>query len=240
MRKTNFTLLELLIVIAIITILASMLLSALSKAKDVSRSILCISNEKQCAIIGTAYAGDYNGHIIIYSGTNNIPWHKYFYQSGYIKNPKRPETICPFWSPYKYDSTRPETMHYSSYGMTSYWSSNSFFLCVTSAFSYRALMTNKVIYPSNYFFFSDSLGMSPTAAGGTLYRQQALELVINAPAHSRLHTRHKNNRANIVFLDGHAEACADTQIVGSVKQINGDSDYVKVFNKNTIEKQLYP
>lgn len=56
-----FTLIELLIVIAIVAILASLLLPALSKARETSRQIKCAGNMKQLGIVFFMYSGDYEG-----------------------------------------------------------------------------------------------------------------------------------------------------------------------------------
>ena len=56
-----FTLVELLVVIAVIAILAALLLPALSRAKESARSVNCKSNLKQLQLCWHMYGDDYAG-----------------------------------------------------------------------------------------------------------------------------------------------------------------------------------
>ena len=59
-RRRAFTLIELLVVISIIAMLLSILMPALSKAKEHAKAVICRSNLHQWGLIWKMYTGDHN------------------------------------------------------------------------------------------------------------------------------------------------------------------------------------
>ena len=59
--KRRFSLIELLIVVAIIAILAALLLPVLSRAKERARQVVCMNNLRQIAIAASIYVDDNDG-----------------------------------------------------------------------------------------------------------------------------------------------------------------------------------
>lgn len=62
-HRKAFTLIELLVVISIIAILASLLVPAVSKAKERVRRTICKSNQRQMSLATIIYAGDHEDQV---------------------------------------------------------------------------------------------------------------------------------------------------------------------------------
>lgn len=106
-QKCRFTLLELLIVVAIIGILLSILLPSLSRAKDVSKRVVCASNYKQI-YVGAMIHTNNNDHYLPRTRRNRYNHYSWIWTISQVleleavANPSRAESdlfTCPKVSP---------------------------------------------------------------------------------------------------------------------------------------------
>ena len=70
--RSGFTLIELLVVIAIIAVLIGILLPALGSARQTSKTLLCLSNQRQLALGWSMYADD-NRDVMVPGRAPNLP-----------------------------------------------------------------------------------------------------------------------------------------------------------------------
>lgn len=88
-RSLFFTLVELLIVIAIIAILAGMLLPALNSARNTARKVSCISQQKQIMMMFSLYSDTWNDYLM--SGYLDKAWETaWFHQIARSTHPSVP------------------------------------------------------------------------------------------------------------------------------------------------------
>jgi len=71
-RPRGFTLVELLVVVAIIAILAAILLPAFARAREFARRSVCLSNLKQLTAAALMYADDHDETLPLVAGGSNV------------------------------------------------------------------------------------------------------------------------------------------------------------------------
>lgn len=226
----QFTLIELLIVIAIIAILAAMLLPALNKARERTRSTECISKIKQLSMSVLSYSDDFNGYAPVSQKYNNLNhvWSRTLWRAGYAQ-PKM--FYCPNATNYhealillqeKFDNSGENWLHGCQYGINRYFGTNG-----RSGDSYYFLPENEEIIYNDLKLFplrvtrraSETilLADSVVAHGTTgLPSIETYGVPVGSSTLSRSKTkldncpymidsRHSGN-ANVSFVDGHVNS----------------------------------
>jgi len=202
-NKAGFTLLELLVVVAIVALLFGVSVPVLGQMRQQSRSLVCISNLRQWGITLNLYCGDHNGY-----------------------TPRRGQGVQPVWiidRPDDWFNALPPYLNLPSYndmvqaGQAPQAHDKSIFVCpeaqadpqYTCFLSYGMNMylspwvrpqphaLQKLPDPSQLAFLADGpCGWSSTIPSSLGYSVQA---------------RH-NGHANVVFVDGHVESFSGTYL----------------------------
>lgn len=200
---TEFTLIELMVVVTIIVILASLLLPALKATRETARQTSCINGLKQMHLTMSGYVDDNNGYACMaygpmpanpYPGWNLADWATVLVYLGYLRFPypqgiytsgkDAPLLHCP-----SSDGAPdiPSYIYPLSYAINQLWWCN-----------YRF---DAIPRPSETFIFCDHVNY----ALFTDWNVGVIQHNVNIFVSSSARIRHRGG-SNWVFVDGHAQS----------------------------------
>ena len=264
-RLKAFTLVELLVVIGIIALLISILLPALSKAKDNANTVACLSNIRQLVAASLNYSAENKGYIIPVgnskAGGSSYFWCNIMVDNKYVSPPSNdgagPLTGSIFFCPSGNQDFFPPSLTNSAAVPSSR-------IDEQSCMAYRRLSTFTNIPVDVWYGINgeDPPANNPTNMGAPCRRLQNAadqmtkmnmvkrsgetvmffdgllynQMTSNA---NRISARHgKKKQTNLGFFDGHAETFATKDLPGGMGEKDA-AETQQVFSLTNLQ-QNYP
>ena len=230
-KSAAFTLLELLVVIAVITILAALVLTGLSRGVGLARRITCVNNVRQLGNAMLQFVGDHHVYPLGVAPdvdgrfpNNCVTWNLVLERelgknavSEDMSFIQRHVWKCPAMKP---QSTHPRDLVYVSYGYNDYGmyggdksaDTNAQGLAQKDAMvpgmtmaSLKPVAESDVASPSEMMAIADGFWGSGKSLYGGGEQFARTRQPLNYPPTREPFSRHQG-KANVVFCDGHVES----------------------------------
>jgi prepilin-type N-terminal cleavage/methylation domain-containing protein/prepilin-type processing-associated H-X9-DG protein len=211
--KRGFSLIELLMTLAIVALLASLIAPALSRAKDQARQAACLNNLRQLGIAAQLYWDDHEGRAFPYRGasTNNgdLYWFGWLERGaeGTRRFDRTPGALYPYLGAHGVEVCPSLNYQMANFKLKAEGAAYGYGYNIhLSPFgAERPVKMSAVAAPANLGVLADAAQVNTFQPPATPEHPMLEEFYYISTNEPTTHFRHRG-RANLVFADSHVEA----------------------------------